>query len=81
MLRTRSRKIAIMALACVINVTAGTVASRYVIRYWTEKMEGVPVVLSWPVSALAGLVLGEIAVPAGVVTGIVDRATPHRPIS
>lgn len=63
-----------LALAGVLifNLLLGGISTQYVIQFWGAYLTHHPILIPFWVCALAGLFLGEIAVPAAIITWLVS---------
>ena len=57
-----------------INASIGGLATEYVVEFWASYLKGVPIDVPFLPCALAGLFLGEVTIPAAVVTWILSFA-------
>jgi hypothetical protein len=67
---------ALMWFVCVLlfmtfNIFVGGFCVEYVIEHWASYLKGVPVDVAFWKCCIAGLFLGEIAVPLAILTWIV----------
>jgi hypothetical protein len=58
----------VVLIVLVINVIFGGLATEYVVEFWASYFKGIPVDISFIPCAIAGLFLGEIAIPAAAFT-------------
>jgi len=54
----------------ILNITIGGVATQYVVEHWASYIQHTPVHVPFLPCAIAGLFLGEVTVPAAIVTWI-----------
>lgn len=53
----------------VLNLTIGALAAEYLVEFWASQSKGVPVDIPFfPHAMLIGLFLGELAIPAALIT-------------
>lgn len=58
----------------VVNVLLGGLATEYVVEFWTAYF-GKPMDVPFWAAAIAGLFVGEVAIPLAVLTWLISFAT------
>ncbi|MFQ5661914.1 MAG: hypothetical protein ACE5F2_01530 [Candidatus Paceibacteria bacterium] len=62
----------IILISIVVNVLLGGICTQYVVEYWATYFKEVSVTVPFLPCAIVGLFLGEITIPAAVVTWILS---------
>ncbi len=62
----------IIIVILVVNVGLGGLATQYTVNFWATYIKGVPVHVPFFPCAIAGLFLGEVAIPAAIATWVLS---------
>jgi len=61
-----------VVVVLIINVFWGGIATQYVVEFWAGYIKNRPVDVPFLPCALAGVILGEITIPAAVATWLLS---------
>lgn len=64
--------VAIFLVVVIVNLTIGALCTEYVVEYWASYSKGYAVDVPFGPCIVAGLFLGELAIPAAIVTWIMS---------
>jgi len=62
--------IGFVLVVVIVNLTIGALCTEYVVEYWASYSKGYAVDVPFGPCIVAGLFLGELAIPAALVTWI-----------
>jgi len=62
----------LISIILIVNLLIGGVATEYVIEFWVGKCKGNPVDVPFIPCAIAGVFVGELTIPAAILTWILS---------